>query len=78
MFFSQKPIRQSQSLCAGEQDYVDRRKQVVLKSLNSLEMNCTEVRKKQLVEPFCLSVDFFFVLSLFFRKLNLIQYSLFI
>ncbi|XP_026214340.1 cytosolic phospholipase A2 beta isoform X2 [Anabas testudineus] len=39
---SEKLIRQSQSLCAGEQDYVNRRKRVVLESLNSLEMNCTQ------------------------------------
>ncbi|XP_042249029.1 cytosolic phospholipase A2 gamma-like isoform X1 [Thunnus maccoyii] len=38
---SEKPIRQSQSLCAGEQEYVHKRKQVVLESLNSLRINCT-------------------------------------
>ncbi|XP_028254618.1 cytosolic phospholipase A2 gamma-like [Parambassis ranga] len=38
---SEKLVYQSQSLCAGEQDYVQRRKQVVLDSLSSLEMNCT-------------------------------------
>ncbi|XP_039994449.1 cytosolic phospholipase A2 gamma-like isoform X2 [Xiphias gladius] len=39
---SEKPIRQSHSLCAGEQEYVNRRKRVVLESLNSLEINCSE------------------------------------
>ncbi|KAM4635754.1 cytosolic phospholipase A2 gamma-like [Polymixia lowei] len=34
-------IRQSQSLSDGEQDYVQKRKQVVLESLNSLGINCT-------------------------------------
>ncbi|XP_056256571.1 cytosolic phospholipase A2 gamma-like [Seriola aureovittata] len=38
---SEKPIRQSHALCAGEQEYVDRRKRVVLESINSLEINCT-------------------------------------
>ncbi|XP_067334193.1 cytosolic phospholipase A2 gamma-like isoform X2 [Channa argus] len=38
---SEKHIRQSQSLCTGEQDYVNRRKQAILESLSSLEMNCT-------------------------------------
>ncbi|XP_038548185.1 cytosolic phospholipase A2 gamma-like isoform X2 [Micropterus salmoides] len=38
---SKKLIRQSQALCAGEQEYVHERKQVVLKSLNSLGINCT-------------------------------------
>ncbi|KAM7372608.1 hypothetical protein PAMP_009764 [Pampus punctatissimus] len=38
---SEKPIRWSQSLCAGEQEYVHKRKQVVLESLNSLGINCT-------------------------------------
>ncbi|XP_044037990.1 cytosolic phospholipase A2 gamma-like [Siniperca chuatsi] len=37
----EKPIRQSQSLCAGEQEYVNNRKQVVLESLSSLGINCT-------------------------------------
>lgn len=60
-FFSQKPIRQSWSLCAGEQDYVNRRKQVVLESLNSLKISCTEVRRKWLSEHFCLSIGLFFV-----------------
>uniref|UniRef100_A0A3B4VPF9 Phospholipase A2 group IVC n=1 Tax=Seriola dumerili TaxID=41447 RepID=A0A3B4VPF9_SERDU len=32
----QKPIRQSHALCAGEQEYVDRRKRVVLESINTL------------------------------------------
>ncbi|CAK6983849.1 cytosolic phospholipase A2 gamma-like [Scomber scombrus] len=39
---SEKPIRQSQSLCAGEQEYVHKRKQVVLESLNNLGVNCTD------------------------------------
>ncbi|XP_069381341.1 cytosolic phospholipase A2 gamma-like [Paralichthys olivaceus] len=34
-------IHQSHSLCAGEQDYVDRRKRVVLESLNKLGINCS-------------------------------------
>ncbi|KAL6103500.1 pla2g4c [Pungitius sinensis] len=38
---SEKPIRQSQSLCSGEQEYVHKRKQVVLESLSSLGINCT-------------------------------------
>ncbi|XP_051245084.1 cytosolic phospholipase A2 gamma [Dicentrarchus labrax] len=38
---SERPIRQSQSLCAGEQEYIHKRKQVVLESLNSLGTNCT-------------------------------------
>ncbi|XP_028455967.1 cytosolic phospholipase A2 gamma isoform X2 [Perca flavescens] len=38
---SEKAIRQSQSLCAGEQDYVHQRKRVVLESLSSLGINCT-------------------------------------
>ncbi|GLD61286.1 cytosolic phospholipase A2 gamma-like isoform X1 [Lates japonicus] len=38
---SEKPIRHSHFLCAGEQEYVDRRKIVVLESLNSLGINCT-------------------------------------
>ncbi|XP_070778625.1 cytosolic phospholipase A2 gamma-like [Enoplosus armatus] len=38
---SEKPIRQSQSLCAGEREYVHNRKQVVLESLNGLGINCT-------------------------------------
>ncbi|XP_018553883.1 cytosolic phospholipase A2 gamma isoform X2 [Lates calcarifer] len=38
---SEKLIRHSHSLCAGEQEYVDRRKIVVLESLNSLGINCT-------------------------------------
>ncbi|XP_028456195.1 cytosolic phospholipase A2 gamma isoform X1 [Perca flavescens] len=36
-----KAIRQSQSLCAGEHDYVHQRKRVVLESLSSLGINCT-------------------------------------
>ncbi|XP_078126248.1 cytosolic phospholipase A2 gamma-like [Sander vitreus] len=38
---SEKAIRQSQSLCAGEQEYVHKRKLVVLESLSSLGINCT-------------------------------------
>ncbi|KAM4531784.1 cytosolic phospholipase A2 gamma-like isoform 1-T1 [Odontesthes bonariensis] len=38
---SEKPIRQSASLCAGEQKYVNERKQVVLQALNSLKINCS-------------------------------------
>lgn len=38
---SEKAIHQSQALCAGEQDYIDKRKQVVLESLISLGTNCT-------------------------------------
>ncbi|XP_031174239.1 cytosolic phospholipase A2 gamma-like isoform X1 [Sander lucioperca] len=38
---SKKAIRQSQSLCAGEQEYVHKRKRVVLESLSSLGINCT-------------------------------------
>ncbi|KAM8843989.1 cytosolic phospholipase A2 gamma-like, partial [Spinachia spinachia] len=38
---SEKPIRQSQSLCRGEKEYVHKRKQVVLESLSSLGINCT-------------------------------------
>ncbi|KAM9746639.1 cytosolic phospholipase A2 gamma-like [Menidia menidia] len=38
---SKNPIRQSASLCAGEQEYVDRRKQVVLQALSTLNISCT-------------------------------------
>ncbi|KAL3987691.1 hypothetical protein ACER0C_014806 [Sarotherodon galilaeus] len=38
---SERPIRQSHSLCAGEKEYVHKRKQIVLHSLNTLEINCT-------------------------------------
>ncbi|XP_016895834.1 cytosolic phospholipase A2 gamma [Cynoglossus semilaevis] len=38
---AKSPVRQSPSLCAGEQDFVDRRKKIVLKSLNNLGINCT-------------------------------------
>nr|XP_046271670.1 cytosolic phospholipase A2 zeta-like isoform X2 [Scatophagus argus] len=38
---SEKTTRHSQTLCAGEQEYVHQRKQVVLESLNSLGINCT-------------------------------------
>ncbi|XP_049426799.1 cytosolic phospholipase A2 gamma-like isoform X4 [Epinephelus fuscoguttatus] len=37
---SKRRIRQSQSLCAGEQEYVHKRKQVVLESLRRLGINC--------------------------------------
>ncbi|XP_029997428.1 cytosolic phospholipase A2 gamma isoform X2 [Sphaeramia orbicularis] len=37
----ERPIRQSQTLCAGEQEYIHQRKQVVLESLNRLGINCT-------------------------------------
>ncbi|XP_028456196.1 cytosolic phospholipase A2 gamma isoform X2 [Perca flavescens] len=40
-FCLKKAIRQSQSLCAGEHDYVHQRKRVVLESLSSLGINCT-------------------------------------
>ncbi|KAF1380109.1 hypothetical protein PFLUV_G00183090 [Perca fluviatilis] len=36
-----KAISQSQSLCAGEKEYVHQRKRVVLESLSSLGINCT-------------------------------------
>ncbi|XP_070703496.1 cytosolic phospholipase A2 gamma-like [Pempheris klunzingeri] len=38
---SVKHIRQSQCLCAGEQAYIQKRKEVALKSLHSLGINCT-------------------------------------
>ncbi|KAM4535057.1 cytosolic phospholipase A2 gamma-like isoform 2-T2 [Fundulus diaphanus] len=38
---SEKPIRHSPSLCVGEQQYVERRKEVILLALNSLQINCT-------------------------------------
>ncbi|XP_012735015.2 cytosolic phospholipase A2 gamma isoform X1 [Fundulus heteroclitus] len=38
---SEKPIRHSPSLCVGEQQYVERRKEVILRALNSLQINCT-------------------------------------
>ncbi|KAM6965855.1 cytosolic phospholipase A2 gamma-like [Tautogolabrus adspersus] len=38
----QNSVRQSQHVCAGEQAYVQKRKQVVLQSLNSLGINCSE------------------------------------
>ncbi|XP_027140881.1 cytosolic phospholipase A2 zeta-like [Larimichthys crocea] len=37
----EKAIRQSQSLCAGEQEYVHKRKQIVLEALQNLGANCT-------------------------------------
>ncbi|XP_032394010.1 cytosolic phospholipase A2 gamma isoform X2 [Etheostoma spectabile] len=37
----EKAVRQSRSLCAGEQDYVHKRKLVVLESLSGLGINCT-------------------------------------
>ncbi|XP_073350157.1 cytosolic phospholipase A2 gamma-like [Pagrus major] len=39
---SKKAVRWSQSLCAGEEEYVRQRKQVVLKTLSSLGINSTE------------------------------------
>ncbi|KAM4716493.1 cytosolic phospholipase A2 gamma-like [Anableps anableps] len=41
MTTSEKPIRHSLTLCAGEQQYINRRKEVVLQALNSLQINCT-------------------------------------
>uniref|UniRef100_UPI0037E7257F cytosolic phospholipase A2 gamma-like n=1 Tax=Semicossyphus pulcher TaxID=241346 RepID=UPI0037E7257F len=38
---SKKSIRHSQSVCDGEQEYVKKRKQIILESLNSLEINCS-------------------------------------
>lgn len=38
---SERPIRHSHGVCAGEQEYVQQRKQVVLDSLNGLGVNCT-------------------------------------
>ncbi|CAN9505359.1 unnamed protein product [Ophioblennius macclurei] len=38
----EQPVRHTRSLCAGEQQYVDMRKQVVLESLSRLDINCTE------------------------------------
>uniref|UniRef100_UPI0037E860AB cytosolic phospholipase A2 gamma-like n=1 Tax=Semicossyphus pulcher TaxID=241346 RepID=UPI0037E860AB len=38
---SEKSIRHSQSVCDGEQEYVEKRKQIILESLNSLEINCS-------------------------------------
>uniref|UniRef100_A0A3P9HIU0 PLA2c domain-containing protein n=1 Tax=Oryzias latipes TaxID=8090 RepID=A0A3P9HIU0_ORYLA len=40
--FSQKLIRGGSSLCAGEQDYVHKRKQLVLEALHRLEIDCSE------------------------------------
>ncbi|XP_039680065.1 cytosolic phospholipase A2 gamma-like isoform X1 [Perca fluviatilis] len=40
-FCLKKAIHQSQSLCAGEKEYVHQRKRVVLESLSSLGINCT-------------------------------------
>ncbi|XP_033969551.1 cytosolic phospholipase A2 gamma-like [Trematomus bernacchii] len=39
---SQKSVRHSQFLCSGEQEYVHKRKQVILESLSSLGINCSE------------------------------------
>ncbi|XP_051816629.1 cytosolic phospholipase A2 zeta-like [Acanthochromis polyacanthus] len=39
---SEKVVRQSQSLCDGEREFVQKRKQIVLETLNNLEINCTE------------------------------------
>uniref|UniRef100_UPI0037E6FE24 cytosolic phospholipase A2 gamma-like isoform X2 n=1 Tax=Semicossyphus pulcher TaxID=241346 RepID=UPI0037E6FE24 len=38
---SEKSIRHSQSVCDGEQEYVEKRKQIILESLNSLGINCS-------------------------------------
>lgn len=48
VFCGQSLIRQSASLCAGEQEYVDKRKKVVLESLNSLGINSSMVRRRPL------------------------------
>uniref|UniRef100_A0A3P9NPX4 Phospholipase A2 group IVC n=1 Tax=Poecilia reticulata TaxID=8081 RepID=A0A3P9NPX4_POERE len=40
MTASEETIRHSSSLCAGEQQYIDRRKEVVLQALNNLQINC--------------------------------------
>ncbi|CAJ1076654.1 cytosolic phospholipase A2 gamma-like [Xyrichtys novacula] len=39
---SEKSVRESQHVCAGEQEYVQERKKIVLESLTSLGINCTE------------------------------------
>ncbi|XP_034566674.1 cytosolic phospholipase A2 gamma-like [Notolabrus celidotus] len=39
---SEESIIKSQSMCAGEQEYVHKRKKIVLASLNGLGVNCTE------------------------------------
>uniref|UniRef100_A0A3B5M2I0 PLA2c domain-containing protein n=1 Tax=Xiphophorus couchianus TaxID=32473 RepID=A0A3B5M2I0_9TELE len=36
----QETIRHSSALCAGEQQYIDRRKEIVLQALNNLQINC--------------------------------------
>uniref|UniRef100_A0A3B3W270 Phospholipase A2 group IVC n=1 Tax=Poecilia latipinna TaxID=48699 RepID=A0A3B3W270_9TELE len=38
----QETIHHSSSLCAGEQQYIDRRKEIVLQALNNLQINCNE------------------------------------
>uniref|UniRef100_A0A3B3XVS1 PLA2c domain-containing protein n=1 Tax=Poecilia mexicana TaxID=48701 RepID=A0A3B3XVS1_9TELE len=37
----QETIHHSSSLCAGEQQYIDRRKEIVLQALNNLQINCS-------------------------------------
>lgn len=44
----QETIRHSSALCAGEQQYIDRRKEIVLQALNNLQINCNAVRKTYL------------------------------
>ncbi|XP_034567682.1 cytosolic phospholipase A2 gamma-like [Notolabrus celidotus] len=39
---SEESIRESQSMCAGEREYVHKRKKIVLASLNGLGVNCSE------------------------------------
>ncbi|XP_054891634.1 LOW QUALITY PROTEIN: cytosolic phospholipase A2 gamma-like [Poeciliopsis prolifica] len=38
---SEETVRHSPSLCAGEQQYIDRRKEIVLQALNNLQINCS-------------------------------------
>ncbi|XP_027879744.1 cytosolic phospholipase A2 gamma isoform X1 [Xiphophorus couchianus] len=40
MTASEETIRHSSALCAGEQQYIDRRKEIVLQALNNLQINC--------------------------------------
>ncbi|XP_007568399.1 cytosolic phospholipase A2 gamma [Poecilia formosa] len=42
MTASEETIHHSSSLCAGEQQYIDRRKEIVLQALNNLQINCNE------------------------------------
>ncbi|CAJ1076658.1 cytosolic phospholipase A2 gamma-like [Xyrichtys novacula] len=39
---SEKPVRNTQLMCAGEEEYVDKRKKIVLESLSSLGIKCAE------------------------------------